>query len=81
MYVFNIMRLFRQVLNIVVKWDVTPSNPSLKIDLPRVKKSEYTILSPERLMELLSRLCARDKAVIALAAFAGLRRGEIFGLQ
>jgi integrase len=80
-YVFNIMRLFRQVLNIAVKWDVVPSNPSLKIDLPRVKKSEYTILPPERLMELLSRLCAQDKAVIALAAFAGLRRGEIFGLQ
>lgn len=80
-YVFNIMRLLRQVLNIAVKWEVIPHNPSLKIDLPRVGKKEYRILSPGQLMSILNRIGKRDRAIIGLAAFAGLRRGEIFGLQ
>jgi len=29
-YVFNIMRLLRQVLNVAVKWEVISSNPSLR---------------------------------------------------
>jgi len=80
-YVFNMMRLLRQVLNTAVKWDVIPHNPSLKIDLPRVPKKEYTILTPEQLIQILNSVSKRDKAIIALASLAGLRKGEIFGLQ
>jgi len=80
-YVFNIMRLLRQVLNIAVKWEVIPSNPSLKIDLPRIGKRDYKILTLEQLIYMLNHVDKRDRAIIGLAAFAGLRRGEIFSLQ
>ena len=80
-YVFNMMRLLRQVLNIAVKWDIIPYNPSLKIDLPKVPKKDYTILNLEQLIQILNSVSKRDKAIIALAALAGLRKGEIFGLQ
>ncbi len=80
-YVFNMMRLLRQVLNIAVKWDIIPYNPSLKIDLPKVPKKEYIILNPEQLIRILNSVNKKDKAIIALATLAGLRKGEIFGLQ
>jgi integrase len=80
-YVFNIMRLLRQVLNIAVKWEVIPHNPAERIDLPRVGKKEYRILTPEQLMRVLYCIGERERAIIGLAGFAELRRGEIFGLQ
>jgi integrase len=75
------MRIFRQVLNIAVKWDIISNNPSLKINLPKLQKKEQAILTPEELSVLLMSSNDRDKSIIALAALAGLRRGEIFGLQ
>jgi len=80
-YVFNIMRLLRQVLNVAVKWEVISSNPSLRIDLPRIGKKDYKILTLEQLIHILNQVNKRDKVIMGLAAFAGLRRGEIFGLQ
>jgi len=46
-----------------------------------VGRKEYRILTPEQLMQVLYRIGERERAIIGLAAFAGLRRGEIFGLQ
>lgn len=80
-YVYNIMRLLRQVLNVAVRWEVIPHNPAERIDLPRIGKKNYSILTPEQLIQMLYRIGERERAIIGLAAFAGLRRGEIFGLQ
>ena len=71
----------RALLNKAVEWNYLDKAPHIKI-LPYEKdEDEYIILTPGQLFDLVYSLEGRDKVIVALAGFAGLRRGEIFGLR
>lgn len=80
-YVHNIMCVLRRILNQAVEWEFIVANPATKIPLPKYERKEYEILTPEQLSNLIDLAPLRDKAVIGLAGLAGLRLGEVFGLQ
>ena len=77
---FNTMRTLRKILNMAVEWEFLVYSP-LKTRLPPAPDTEHSILTPERLFWLVDELRGREKYVVAIAGFAGLRRSEIFGLQ
>ena len=80
-YVHHIMCILRSMLNKAIEWNLLSENPALKVPLPRYEKKEFEIFTPEQLAYLLDVVPLKDRAAIGLAALAGLRLGEVFGLQ
>jgi integrase len=76
----NAMMALRKVLRKAVEWEYIDHSP-LKGKIPQAQSDEYPVLELGQLFALVERLQGRDKAIVALAGFAGLRRGEIFGLR
>jgi integrase len=76
----NTMKTLRKVLNRAVEWEFIERNP-LKGKLPPSPQNEHPVLTLETLFGLVEELEGRDRCVVALAGFSGLRRGEIFGLK
>lgn len=56
-------------------------NPCLGLRLPAIRGRRDRIVSPEKAAELIRALPERDRALWALAVYAGLRRGEIMALR
>ena len=77
---YNTMRTLRKILNIAVEWEFLVYSP-LKTQLPPGPDTEHPVLTPEQLFLLIDELQGREKYIVALAGFTGLRRAEIFGLQ
>jgi integrase len=77
---FNVMRTFRTILNKAVEWEFIERNP-IKGKLPTEPHNEHPVLTMDILFRVVDELQGRDRCVVALAGFAGLRRGEIFGLK
>ncbi len=77
----KIMTSLRTILNKAIKWDVIAVNPALKVDLPEHEETEMKILNPDQVLKLISNCGIRELCILSLAAFAGLRSGELFGLQ
>ena len=75
-------RLLRQVLQQAVKWRLLSVNPADAVDAPRPPRREMQILTPEQAVILLAKARGYTLFVpIALSLYAGLRKGEVFGLQ
>ncbi len=58
-----------------------PVNPTAGLRLPAVRGVRDRIASPAEAGELLSALSVADRSLWATALYAGLRRGELMGLQ
>jgi integrase len=75
----------RQVLGTIleeaVRDGVLPSNPVRLAPPPRLPRRELRLITPEDLERLLGALPPRWRPLVALAAWSGLRWGEIVGLQ
>ncbi len=56
-------------------------NPTANLELPAVEGTRDRIVSPTEAGQLLAVLDADDKALWAAALYAGLRRGELMGLD
>jgi len=56
-------------------------NPTGGLDVPRVTGKRERIASPDEAATLIAALPADDRAIWATALYAGLRRGELRGLQ
>jgi len=76
----NTMRTLRKIMNKAIEWEIIEKSP-LKTKIPSAPKSTHPVLMPEQLFYLVDNLKGRDKYIVALAGFAGLRRGEIGGLR
>ncbi len=72
---------FKRVLKMAERWKYIKENLVLDIERPKVRIDKPLTLSVDQLSCLLKEADARSRAVIGLAAFAGLRRSEIFGLE
>ena len=65
-----------------VKVDLIPFNPTERVELPRKEKFESTFYTKEELEQLFEVFKGdRLELVIHIAAYYGLRRGEIIGLK
>jgi integrase len=82
MTVRAIMLTLRRILKWAVDLDIIDRNPAVKVQPPRAEKELKTIpLTAEQSKYLLDNSPIRERTAIALGALAGLRIGEVFGLQ
>ena len=82
----NTVKMQLSVLASFAKWSVRhgrmPSNPFDRIVVPATKKALPKTLRWDAVQVMLARCTSsRDKALIALMAYEGLRRGEVVGLN
>jgi len=77
---YNTMRTLKKIFNWAVEWEIMEYNP-IRGKLPPEPRNEHPTLSPGQLAEVLEDLAPREKIVVSLGVFAGLRIGEIFGLK
>lgn len=71
----------RQMLGKAVDYEMLPKNPVKSIELPRSGEVEMVVLSVEQVVALEAAAPARFRAMVHLAAWAGLRWGELAALR
>ena len=80
----NVVTTMRGLLSWAREQQFLAHDPMATIKPARVPKEEQPCLQPDELNNLLdaaATLPTRDQAIVYLAAYSGLRRGELFGLQ
>lgn len=76
--------LLHAVLEKAAQWQFIKDNPAAHIDKPKRIKPDMEILDTaecKAILEALSKEDIKHQALINLAIYTGMRRGEIFGLQ
>ena len=71
----------KHVLRLAVEWGLLNSNPADRTPLPRVSQGKTRFLSPGELRSALNEAIEWMRAPMALAAFTGMRRGELLGMK
>jgi integrase len=77
-------RFLSSVLTSAVQWQLIFSNPAERVKPPRVEKKEaahYDEDQAEKVLRLLESEPMKYQCMVALTIFAGLRRGELCGLE
>jgi len=75
------MRTLRVILRWAVTLELIPRDPTAAIRVPKTRRKELTIITPEQFKKLLS-VCVEDLYdLVAIAGLAGLRQGEIVALR
>lgn len=77
----NQMVPMKRMFELAIQWGYATSNPAAKVALPRQEHEEIAFLSPEQVRLLVEATDPQWKALIALGAMCGLRKGECLGLQ
>ena len=72
---------FRAMLNYAVKHNDMLKSPAKSVDLPAKGEVNRIILTIDEVVKLLDNCTFRDRIVFSSAAYAGLRSGEILGLD
>ena len=73
--------VLKHALSLAVEWELLNSNPAQDAKLPKVPEGRTRYLSPTELKAALDAAEDWMRAPIALAAFTGMRRGELLGLR
>jgi integrase len=72
----------RSALGTAVRWGLISGNPARGVRLPKRERTEPLILSPEQTRALLEQVKGDPLApLFMLAAYTGMRQGEILGLR
>lgn len=71
----------RQIFRMAVNDGLLPRNPAELLHIPRAPRPERQVLSIEQVSSILAALSLRDRTIIKLTGIAGMRPGEVFGLQ
>jgi len=74
-------RLLRSILNVAVSDGVLVRNPCNVRGAGQEHSGERPLASAEQIHQLANAIQAHLRALVLLAGFGGLRRGELFGLQ
>ncbi len=83
----NNYSLLKSILHRAVLWEYIDKNPADNVELPKIKPHEVDYYSEDELKKLLEvletvpRSYCNYKVAILLGLFAGLRKGEIAGLD
>ena len=80
-YVATIVQYLRAIWEWGIKQEILFKNPWKNVTVKRGSKQERPVLAYSEIIDFLTRLPLRDRAICGLAGLAGLRRGEVFGLQ
>ncbi len=75
------MATLKHALRLAVEWEVLPSNPADRAKLPKTPEGRTRYLSPTELRAFLDAAPEWMRPPIALAAFTGMRRGELLRLR
>lgn len=69
------------IMEFAVRWGYAKENPTHGMEKPKRKKSDMGILTAPQLRKLIEGSDAKYSTIFAVAGLAGLRAGEIAGLQ
>jgi integrase len=75
------MTTLKHALRLAVEWELLHANPAEGAKLPKVAEGRTRYLSPTELKAVIEAAPEWMKAPIALAAFTGMRRGELLSLR
>ncbi len=75
------MSVLKHALRLAVEWELLHSNPAQGAKLPKVSQGRTRYLSPSELKAVLEAAPEWMRPPLALAAFTGMRRGELLGLH
>ncbi|HEU5022517.1 MAG TPA: site-specific integrase, partial [Bryobacteraceae bacterium] len=73
--------VLKHALKLAVEWELLHENAAQGAKLPRVPEGRTRYLTPLELKAALEAAAEWMRAPIALAAFTGMRRGELLGLR
>jgi integrase len=73
--------VLKHALRLAVEWELLNTNPAQGARLPKLPEGRTRYLSPSELKSALESAADWMRAPIALAAFTGMRRGELLALQ
>lgn len=74
-------QIMGKIMRAAVAAKVITSSPCDGIKLPRIEREEMRFLSADEVWTLAGCMDERYRAAVLLAAFSGLRAGELFGLK
>jgi integrase len=74
-------RFIRSVLNVAVADEAIPRNPCVIPGAGTLKAAERPTATPEQVAQLIEAITPRYRAAVVLAAWCGLRRGEVCALR
>ena len=74
-------RILAKVLGSAVDAKVIAANPCDRVPLPKVERQEMRFLNPGEVDRLASAIAPRYRALVLVAAYGGLRIGELAGLR
>lgn len=75
------VNILRKCLRAAVAAKLIPANPAEDVDLPRIELSEMRFLTPEEVWRLHDVMHERYRGAVLLAAYGGLRAGELWALK
>jgi len=73
--------VLKHALRLAVEWELLNSNAAQGVKLPKLPEGRTRYLSPTELKAALEAAPEWMRAPMALAAFTGMRRGELLGLR
>jgi integrase len=73
--------ILSKVLRFAVRARLVPSSPCDGVRLPRIERTEMRFLTAVEVDALADAIHPRYRATVLLAAYGGLRAGELFGLR
>ena len=76
----NTIIVLKKILNWAVEWELLDTNP-IKGKLPPPPTTRHPTIDPDQLKYIMQSIPIREKLIIGLGLFAGLRIGEIFALS
>ena len=74
-------QLLSKIMRSAVQAGLLPESPCDGVRLPRIERVEMRFLDPGEVMALADAMDPRYRAAVLLAAYGGLRAGELFGLR
>lgn len=79
----NIHSILHKMFALAVRWGVCGTNPAAMVELPKHVKPETTCTDPAGIQAIIeaSESAGNWRVPTLIAAFTGMRRGEVLGLQ
>ena len=74
-------QLLGRTLTAAVNADMIPRSPCRAVRLPKIERQEMRFLTPAEVAHLAHAIGPRYRALVLLAAYGGLRIGELAGLR
>ncbi len=74
-------QLLGKIMRAAVQVGLLATSPCEGIRLPRIERNEMRFLEPSEVDDLARAIHPRYRAAVLLAAYGGLRAGELFGLR